>query len=74
MFEVIERFGVLRPNRIILSKVDEAVALGNMLNITLHTQLPVSFITTGQGVPDDIMLADSEKLARMIYPGIIAHA
>jgi len=74
IFEVVERFGVLRPNRIILSKVDEAVALGNMLNITLHTHLPISFITTGQGVPDDIMLADSEKLARMIYPGIIAHA
>jgi len=74
MYEVIERFGVLRPNRIILSKVDESLALGNMLNITLHTQLPISFITTGQGVPDDIMLADSEKLARMIYPGIIAHA
>ncbi len=74
LFEVIERFGVLRPNRIILSKVDEAAALGNVLNISLHTHLPISFITTGQAVPDDIMLADSEKLARMIYPGNIAHA
>jgi len=74
MFDVIEKFGALKPNRIILSKVDEAVALGAMLNITLHTRLPISFVTTGQGVPDDIMLADSEKLARMIFPGTLAHA
>jgi len=74
MFDVIERFGLLKPNRVVLSKVDEAVVLGTMLNIALHTQLPISFVTTGQGVPDDIMLADSEKLARMIYPGIVAHA
>jgi len=74
MVDVVERFNILKPNRIILSKVDEAVALGSMLNVVLHTHLPISFITTGQAVPDDIQLADSERLARMIYPGTIAHA
>ncbi len=74
MFEIIEKFATLKPNRIILSKIDEAVALGSMLDIALHTQLPISFITTGQAVPDDIMLAEPDKLARMIYPGTIAHA
>ena len=74
MFEILERFGALKPNRIILSKIDEAVALGGVLNIALHMQLPISFLTTGQGVPDDIMLAEPEKLARMIYPGTVAHA
>lgn len=74
MADVVDRFAVLKPNRIIISKLDEASALGSMLNVVLHAHLPVSFVTTGQAVPDDIQVADSDRLARMIYPGIAAHA
>ncbi len=67
--EVTENFRVTAPNRIIFSKMDEAVTFGQVLNIAHATGLPVSFLTTGQSVPDDISVASNMQLARMVYTG-----
>jgi flagellar biosynthesis protein FlhF len=52
--------------RVIFTKADETQAYGPILNIVKHFGLSLSYITTGQNVPDDIVLATPEKVTKMI--------
>ncbi len=69
MVDVIRQFGVLRPNRLIFTKADEAANTGNILNILYKYQIPISYISTGQVVPTDIQTASSSMLANLVYSG-----
>lgn len=40
--------------KIIFTKLDETTTLGNLLNLRLYTGFPLSYVTCGQNVPDDI--------------------
>lgn len=62
----LERFSGVRADRLIFTKLDEAARLGELLNVAAHTQLPVSYLTHGQDVPNDIEVASAAKLARMM--------
>lgn len=64
-----ERFASLDPDRVILTKLDEAVGLGAVLGVVRSLGRPVSYVTTGQEVPDHIELANSDRLARAILDG-----
>jgi flagellar biosynthesis protein FlhF len=62
----VERFAAVRADRLILTKLDEADGLGGPLAVLGNAGLPVSYLTTGQGVPDDIEPASRPRLARLI--------
>ena len=64
--ETIERFNAVEPNSVILTKLDEAADLGSLLSITGKLDCPISYLTTGQDVPDDIEPARAAALARMV--------
>ncbi|MCC6676944.1 MAG: flagellar biosynthesis protein FlhF [Phycisphaerales bacterium] len=66
-----ERFRALEPDRLLLTKLDEAVQLGVIASVPARAGLPVSYITTGQEVPDDLELASADRLARRVIPGIL---
>ncbi|WP_148598837.1 flagellar biosynthesis protein FlhF [Aquisphaera giovannonii] len=61
-----ERFARVRADRLILTKLDEAEGLGDALGLLGQSSLPVSYLTTGQAVPDDIEPADRRRLAGLI--------
>jgi len=61
-----ELFAPARPDRLILTKLDEAENLGAFAAILGRTDRPVSYLTTGQSVPDDIEEADRRRLANLI--------
>jgi len=61
-----ERFGPVNPTSIILTKLDEAPSLGALLSIARQVPVPVSYLTTGQNVPDDIEIANAGRMARLI--------
>ena len=65
----LERFMQLGVNRIVMTKLDEATAFGAVLNVAAIGKLPISYVTTGQDVPDDIHPADPGRLARCIMEG-----
>jgi flagellar biosynthesis protein FlhF len=48
----------------ILTHLDEACALGEALALTVEARLPVVYETFGQGIPDDIAVAQSATLVR----------
>ena len=71
LMDVAEKFKVLNYNSVIFTKIDEAVTYGNILNVVNTFDVPVSFLTNGQVIPDDIISADPEFIASMIYTGKI---
>jgi flagellar biosynthesis protein FlhF len=62
----IERFSLVQVDRLILTKLDEADSLGGVLAVLGLSSRPLSYLTTGQAVPDDIEPADRKRLARLI--------
>lgn len=64
-----QRFAPMGADRIIMTKLDEAATFGMILNIAAATDAAVSFITTGQDVPDDIRSADANLLAQCVVKG-----
>ena len=69
--DVAEKFKLFDYSSVIFTKIDEAVTFGNILNIVHTYNVPASFLTNGQVIPDDIISADPEYIANMIYTGKI---
>ena len=65
----IERFKDVRCDKIIFTKIDEAAHVGVMLNVIRKVNKSLSYITTGQDVPDDIEVGKPKKLAQRILGG-----
>lgn len=68
---IMERFKPLGANRLIITKLDEAATFGPVLNCAVAANTPISYVTTGQDVPDDIAMADANRLAGMITGGAL---
>ena len=65
----IARFSAVRVDNILFTKLDEAVHVGMVLNVARKVNKSLSYITTGQDVPDDIEVGKSRKLAQLILSG-----
>lgn len=63
---IAERFADIEFDRVILTKVDETVSMGALVGFLLRLGKPVSYVTDGQNVPDDIMACDPERLADLV--------
>lgn len=66
VLEAVSRFGAMNPSSIIFTKLDEAVQVGMLANVATASRLGISFLTTGQDVPDNIEPAGGERLAAMM--------
>jgi len=66
MLNVLDHFGALTFDRLILTKLDEAVTYGPAIDIVLRAKRALSYTTTGQNIPDDIERASGERLARLL--------
>ena len=55
--------------KIIVTKIDETMDLGNILNIAMLTGNPLSYATFGQNVPDDIKVLDVQGIAKHLLGG-----
>jgi len=72
--DIVDQFKVVKPNRLLFSKLDEAVTYGPLLSLVHRHHLPLSYVTTGQAVPDDIRTIDATQFAAMVFAGETAHA
>jgi flagellar biosynthesis protein FlhF len=62
MNEIINAFRFFEPQACILTKLDEAVTAGPGLSALIEQNLPVSFITNGQRVPEDMFVPVARAL------------
>lgn len=69
LFDVAEKFKIFNYDAFIFTKLDEAVAYGNLLSVSLNYATPMVYLTNGQTIPDDIIAADSDMIAKIIYSG-----
>ncbi|WP_151702674.1 flagellar biosynthesis protein FlhF [Nitrincola alkalilacustris] len=57
-----ENYKELGLNGCVLSKMDESGSLGEALTVAIEKQLPVAYVTDGQRIPDDIVVAQRRDL------------
>ncbi|MEO1716127.1 MAG: flagellar biosynthesis protein FlhF [Planctomycetota bacterium] len=65
----VDNFAQLGPNRLIVTKLDEAVNFGVLLGVVQRLGVNLSYVTTGQEVPDHIEPGKPDRLARLILTG-----
>lgn len=69
LLKITDVYKDLAKYQLIFTKLDETSGLGNILNLRLKTQSSLSYITAGQGVPDDISLIEPQKMAKRLLGG-----
>ncbi len=62
MNEIIDAFHMFKPQAAILTKLDEAATIGSALSSLIEHNLPLSFITNGQQVPEDMRHPSAREL------------
>jgi flagellar biosynthesis protein FlhF len=66
--EVLAAFARFAPQSLIFTKLDETATYGPILNQVVRSGLPVSYLTCGQRVPEDLEEATREGLAKRLLP------
>jgi flagellar biosynthesis protein FlhF len=65
---VVDSFKTFSPRRLLFTKIDETGSFGPILNESVRTETPVSFLATGQRIPEDLETASAGRLAELILP------
>ena len=69
LMEIVDIYREIAEYKIIFTKLDETSTTGVLLNMRLYTQNPLSYVTWGQNVPDDIGKLDAQKIAKQLLGG-----
>lgn len=65
--ESVKQFSPLGIDRVLFTKLDEGMSFGPLFNFSLRTRIPFSYFTMGQKVPEDIEVANREKVIKLIF-------
>ncbi len=69
--DIIRKFKMVNPTHVILTKMDETSSYGHFINVPLHSDLPIVYVTNGQRVPEDIFEANSVELSKILADGVL---
>ncbi len=61
-----EAFSALPLSRLIFTKLDETDRCGSLINISTRNNLPLAYLTNGQRVPEDLLLAEPQNVADLV--------
>ena len=61
-----EKFKALGINRVIFTKLDEAIGFGVVFSVLRKIDASLSYVTTGQSVPEDIEVGSGRQLAQIL--------
>jgi flagellar biosynthesis GTPase FlhF len=62
----VERFTRFRPTRLVFTRLDETSSFGPIWSESVRQGWPLSFLSEGQQIPEDLREADAEWLANQI--------
>jgi flagellar biosynthesis protein FlhF len=62
IYEILRQFEPFNYQSVVLTKLDETTRIGNVVSVLFEKQKSISFVTDGQGVPQDIARASVVKL------------
>ncbi len=66
LLPTVSRFSEVGATALLFTKLDEATSLGHLVKLFRKSGLPVSYLTNGQNVPDDICVARPELAAELV--------
>lgn len=69
LVKITETYSKIAKYNLIFTKLDETCCIGNILNIKMLTDAPLSYSTSGQTVPDDIERINAQKIAKQLLGG-----
>ena len=69
LVKITEAYKDITNYSLIFTKLDETTTIGNIFNIRMLTQAPLSYATYGQNVPDDIEKIDPQSIAKQLLRG-----
>ena len=67
--EIARVYSSLTDFSLIFTKLDETSSAGSMLNMRIKTKCPLSYVTWGQNVPDDIGEVNAQEIAKRLLGG-----
>ena len=67
MNRILNNFSVMKPNRLLFTKLDETQNYGPLLSFALISRKPLSYATFGQNVPGDFNVFDPDSIADSIF-------
>ena len=66
MKEAANSFAALKPESYVFTKLDETRRRGGIIDQVSDSQIPISYVTNGQRVPEDIIPADKRNILRIV--------
>jgi len=69
MREVADHFSMLKPQTCVFTKLDETRRKGAMIDQLALMKMPISYITNGQRVPEDIVSASRRSVLKLVLSG-----
>ncbi len=69
LLDIVDSYSEICNFSLIFTKLDETQCYGNLLNLRMHTGAELSYLTTGQNVPDDIEVFNAQKIVKQLLGG-----
>lgn len=69
LLSIVNAYKDMVDYKLIFTKLDETTSYGNLLNLKLYTGVPLSYVTCGQNVPDDIEKFNPQKTVKHLLGG-----
>jgi flagellar biosynthesis protein FlhF len=66
MARTILRYAMFRPAKLLFTRLDETDSFGALVSESARRDLPISFLATGQQIPDDLEPATQERLVQLV--------
>ncbi|MBQ6440997.1 MAG: flagellar biosynthesis protein FlhF [Lachnospiraceae bacterium] len=69
LLEIVDIYHEMTAYKLIFTKLDETSTYGNLMNIKLYSGADISYVTTGQTVPDDIEVFHTQRIVKQLLGG-----
>ena len=63
---LIDSYADAQPSRLVLTKLDEVESLSPLVSVLRDVNVPVSYLCSGQRVPEDLAPATADLLASCV--------
>jgi flagellar biosynthesis protein FlhF len=68
---IADQYEIFSPRKLLFTKLDETEALGGMITLSLLLRKPISFLSSGQQIPEDLDCAEADKIAGRVLQRLI---
>lgn len=69
LLSIADNYKMITDYQLIFTKLDETTSVGNLLNLKMHTESSIAYVTCGQNVPDDIEVFNPQKTVKQLLGG-----